>query len=55
MNVGELDALARGSVVPLDRSLNQAVDLVVKGKTIARGEIVSVQDRFAVRITEIAD
>ena len=55
MTVGEFDGLAQGSVVSLDRSLNQAVDLKVNGRTIARGEIVSVGDRFAVRITEIAD
>jgi flagellar motor switch protein FliN/FliY len=45
--------LASGSVVQLDKAADSPVDLLVNGKRFARGEVVVVDDRFGIRITEI--
>ena len=42
-----------GSVVQLDKSADAPVELSVNGKLIARGEVVIIEDRFGVKITEI--
>lgn len=42
-----------GSIITLDKLVGEAVDVVVNGKMIAKGEVVVVDDNFAVRITEI--
>jgi flagellar motor switch protein FliN/FliY len=49
----EILRLGTGSVVELDREVSQPVDLRVNGVLVARGEVVVVQDRFAVRIVEL--
>lgn len=54
LTVGELMVLKRGSVVTLDRSLADQVDLCLNGTLVARGELVAVGDKFGVRILEIA-
>jgi flagellar motor switch protein FliN/FliY len=51
--VAEILKLGTGSVVELDRPVNAPVDLLVNDRKIARGEIVAVDDRFALRITEL--
>lgn len=53
MEIGDVLHLGLGSVVKLDRSIFDPVDLLVQGKPFARGEVVVVEDRFAVRIKEI--
>ena len=53
MSVGELMKLTAGDCVPLDAALNQDVELSLNGKTIARGELVTVGEKFGVRIVEI--
>ncbi|MBW3543284.1 MAG: flagellar motor switch protein FliN [Planctomycetes bacterium] len=45
--------LGSGSVVELDRLISESVELVVQGVKVARGEVVVVDDRFAIRIQEI--
>ena len=42
-----------GSVVQLDKAADAPVELSINGKLIARGEVVGIEDRFAVKITEI--
>jgi flagellar motor switch protein FliN/FliY len=54
MTVADMMALKAGSVVTLDTGLADHVDLYLNDKLIARGEIVAVDDRFGVRILEIA-
>lgn len=44
-----------GSVVTLDRMVSEPVDLIVQNVRVARGEVVVVNDQFAIRITEITD
>ena len=53
ISIGRLSQLAKGDVIALDRTPADPVDIRVNGKVIARGEIVTVDDRFAVRLTEI--
>ena len=51
--LNEVLKLTVGSVVQLDRMVSEPVELSVKGVLLARGEVVVVEDRFAVRIKEI--
>ena len=53
--IQEILKLEVGSVVELDRLIFEPVDLMVQGVRLARGEVVVVDDRFAIRIKEIAD
>lgn len=53
LSVARLGELEKGALVEVDRKLSEAAELRVNGRVIARGEIVSVDDKFAVRITEI--
>ena len=53
LSIAELSRLDCGDLVPIDRKLSEAAEIRVNGRPIARGEIVSVDDKFAVRITEI--
>lgn len=54
MTVGALTALKPGAVVPLEAALNRPVELRLGDAIVARGELVAVDDRFGVRLTEIA-
>jgi flagellar motor switch protein FliN/FliY len=45
--------LARGSVIELDRKVGEAIDIFVNNRLVARGEIVVVDDRLGVTMTEI--
>lgn len=42
-----------GSVVQLDKPAAEPVDLLVNGKLIARGEVVVLEERFGIKITEL--
>ncbi len=53
MSIDEVLALAAGSVVELDRLASDPVDVLVRDKLIARGEVVLVDENFGVRITNI--
>jgi flagellar motor switch protein FliN len=53
MTVGELRTLAQDDVLALSASLSDPVELRVNGRTIGLGEIVAVDDHFAVRVTRI--
>src|SRR5262245_50785597 len=53
MSVRELLALAPGEVLELDRPAGGPADLLVNGRLIARGEVVVVDEDFALRVTEI--
>lgn len=54
LSIGDVLKLGPGSTISLDREVRHPVDLVVGGKVFARGEVVVVDDRFAVRIKELA-
>ncbi len=56
MPVANLMKLRRGSAIPLDHRVGEPVDVVVNGRTVARGEVVVVEDdtsRFGISLTEI--
>jgi flagellar motor switch protein FliN len=53
LTIAQLEKLAAGDVVPLDRSPADPVEVRINGKIIARGEIVTLDNRFAVRLTEV--
>jgi flagellar motor switch protein FliN/FliY len=53
MTISELLGLSEGAVVELDRAAGAPADLLVNGHLIARGEVVVIDENFALRITEI--
>lgn len=53
LTVRELAQLGRDDVIELDRSASQPLDILVGGKVFARGELVVVDDRVALRVTEL--
>ncbi len=53
LRLAELLDLAEGSVVELDRQAHELLDIMVNGRLVARGEVVTVKNRFGVRIVEI--
>jgi flagellar motor switch protein FliN/FliY len=53
MPVSQLLKLGRGAVVELDRKVGESIDIYANNRLIARGEVVMVQDRLGVTMTEI--
>ncbi len=53
INVNDLLALGRGSVLELDRKVGEAIDIYVNNRLVARGEVVIVDDQLGVTMTEI--
>tara|TARA_R110002110_G_scaffold3420_6_gene17343 strand:- start:3963 stop:4337 length:375 start_codon:yes stop_codon:yes gene_type:complete len=53
MQVSQLLRLGRGAVVELDRKVGEAIDIYVNNRLVARGEVVVVEDRLGVTMTEI--
>lgn len=53
MLINELLQLNQGSIVTLDKQVGESVDVLVNGKMMARGEVVMVNEMFAIRLTEI--
>ena len=53
MPLRDVLTLTRGTVIELNRQAGDPVDVVVNGQVVARGEVVVVDERLAVRITEV--
>ena len=53
MQVSQLLKLGRGAVVELDRKVGEAVDIYVNNRLVARGEVVVVNERLGITMTEI--
>lgn len=53
IDVNSLLKLTAGSVVELDRKIGEAIDIYVNNRLVARGEVVVVDDRLGVTMTEI--
>lgn len=53
MQVSQLLKLGRGAVVELDRKVGEAIDIYVNNRLVARGEVVVVNERLGVTMTEI--
>jgi flagellar motor switch protein FliN/FliY len=55
LTLGEILNLSPGSVVELDNLVEEPVDIKVNGKLVAKGELVVVEDKFGVKITDIVE
>jgi flagellar motor switch protein FliN len=53
MDVGALLRLGPGTVLELDRKVGEAIDIYVNNRLVARGEVVLVEDKLGVTMTEI--
>ena len=53
MDVGELLKLGPGTVLELDRRVGEAIDIYVNNRLVARGEVVLVEEKLGVTMTEI--
>jgi flagellar motor switch protein FliN/FliY len=53
MDVGQLLNLAPGAVLELDRRVGEAIDIYVNNRLVARGEVVLVEEKLGVTMTEI--
>jgi len=52
-NISEILNMTTGSVIELDKMAGEAVDVLVNGKLIAKGEVVVIDENFGVRISEV--
>jgi flagellar motor switch protein FliN/FliY len=53
INIRNLLQLNQGSVVELDRLAGEPMDVLINGTLIAQGEVVVVNDKFGIRLTDI--
>jgi flagellar motor switch protein FliN/FliY len=53
MDVGQLLQLGPGAVLELDRKVGEAIDIYVNNRLVARGEVVLVEEKLGVTMTEI--
>jgi flagellar motor switch protein FliN len=53
MQVNQLLKLGRGAVIELDKKVGEAIDIFVNNRLVARGEVVVVEDKIGVTMTEI--
>lgn len=55
LSLAELRCLKAGQLLSLDQKINEPIDLLLNNQVIARGELMSVDDCFALLITEAPD
>ncbi|MCF4165906.1 flagellar motor switch protein FliN [Zavarzinia compransoris] len=53
LQVSQLLRIGKGAVIELDRKVGEAIDIYVNNRLVARGEVVVVEDRLGVTMTEI--
>ncbi len=53
ISIRELMRLVEGSIIELDRPAGEPMDVLVNGTLVAHGEIVVVNDKFGVRLTDV--
>lgn len=53
MLVNDLLQLGQGSIIELDKPVNDLLDIYISNKLIARGEVVVVDEKFGIRVTDI--
>ena len=53
MTIKELLSLTPGSVVAFDRSVNEPMDIMINGTLVARGEVVSADGKFGLRLVDV--
>lgn len=55
MKIEDFRKLGKNDVIELDREIDQLVDICLNGQIIARGQLVTVENKFGVRINEIVN
>jgi len=53
ISIGNLLQLHQGSIVELDRLADEPLDILVNGTLVARGEVVVINEKFGIRLTDI--
>lgn len=53
MSLGKLIELRPGALLPLDREAHEPADILVNGRVVARGEVVTIDHTYGVRITTV--
>ena len=53
MKVSQLMKLNKGAIIELDRKVGEAIDIYVNNNLVARGEVVVVDDKLGITMTEI--
>jgi len=53
LSVSQVLKLGKGSVVELDKNIGEPVEMLVNGKLVAKGEVVIVEDKVGITLTEI--
>lgn len=53
MPISEILKLGPGSVIEVNRLVEEPIDLLVNERLVARGEVVTIDEKFALRVTEI--
>lgn len=53
IKVNQLLKLSKGSVIELDRNVGEPIDIFVNGKLLAKGEVVIVEEKIGITLTEI--
>jgi len=53
ISIGNLLQLNQGSIVELDRLADEPLDILVNGTLVARGEVVVINEKFGIRLTDI--
>lgn len=53
LTLAELTALGPGATIELDRRSDERIDILINDRLLAKGEVVTIGDRFGVRILEI--
>ena len=54
LSLGEVMALASGSVIEFNRALDDPVEVLVNGRVVAHGQVVTVQGNYGIKIAEVA-
>ena len=55
LRLAEIMDLSEGSIVELDRQSDDLLDIMVNGALIAKGEVVTVNGRYGIRVVEVAN
>lgn len=53
LTLAQLVKMGPGALIPLDREAHEPADILVNGKVVARGEIVTIDERYGVRIASV--
>jgi len=53
ISLGDLARLSPGALLELDREAHEPADILVNGKVVAHGEVVTIDDSYGVRITSV--